>query len=75
MPSGSGAQIPLVQSEAWETEDLQVMSSSPKTGALDRQAGFPRVPYRFSFARDPASISFDDPTRGESILQVQRGSE
>ena len=33
--SGSGAGI--------RTPDLQVMSSSPKTGALDRQAGFPRV--------------------------------
>jgi hypothetical protein len=43
------------------------MSSNPKKGALDRQAGVPRVALRFSIARNPASIGFNDPTRGESI--------
>jgi hypothetical protein len=54
--SGSGAQI--------RTEDLQVMSSLPKTGALDRQASVPRVTLRFSTTRNPASISLNYPTRG-----------
>jgi hypothetical protein len=43
------------------------MSSLPKIGALDRQAGVPRVTLRFATARNPASISFNYPTRGESI--------
>jgi hypothetical protein len=51
------------------------MRWNPKTGALDRQAGVPRVALRFSTTRNPASISFNYPTRGESIWQVQRGSE
>ena len=51
------------------------MSSLPKIGALDRQARFPRVTLRFSTAWNPASISLNYPTRGESILQIQRGSE
>jgi hypothetical protein len=34
------------------------MSSLPKIGALDRQAGVPRVALRFSTARNPASIRF-----------------
>ena len=32
------------------------MSSRPKTGALDRQAGVPRVTYRFSTTRNPANF-------------------
>jgi hypothetical protein len=59
-----------IQSEAWETEDLQVMRSLPKTGGLDCQAGVPRVAYRFSTTRNPASISFNDPTLRESTWQV-----
>jgi hypothetical protein len=51
------------------------MSSLPKTGALDRQAGVPRVALRFSTTRNPASISFNNPTRGELILQVHSGLE
>jgi hypothetical protein len=43
------------------------MSSNPKKGALDRQAGVPRVALRFATARNPASISFNYPTRGGSI--------
>ncbi len=54
--SGSGAQI--------RTEDLQVMSSLPKIGTLDRQAGVPRVALRFATIRNPASISLIYPTRG-----------
>jgi hypothetical protein len=40
------------------------MSWNPEKGALDRQARFPRVTLRFSIARNPASISFNYPTRG-----------
>jgi hypothetical protein len=40
------------------------MSSLPKTGALDRQAGVPRVTLRFSTTRNPASIGLNYPTRG-----------
>jgi len=47
------------------------MSSLPKIEALDRQARFPRVAYRFSTTRNPASISFNYPTRRESTWQVQ----
>ena len=43
------------------------MSSLPKIGALDRQAGVPRVALRFSTTRNPASISLNYPTRGGSI--------
>jgi len=43
------------------------MSSNPEKGALDRQARFPRVALRFSTTRNPASIGFNYPTRGESI--------
>jgi hypothetical protein len=46
------------------------MSSLPKTGTLDRQAGVPRVALRFSTTRNPASIGFNYPTRGESTKQV-----
>jgi hypothetical protein len=49
------------------------MSSLPKKGALDRQAGVPRVAYRFSTTQNPASISFKYPTRGESTWQVHSG--
>ncbi len=35
------------------------MSSLPKIGALDRQAGVPRVSLRFSTTRNPASIRFE----------------
>jgi hypothetical protein len=40
------------------------MSSNPKKGALDRQAGVPRVAFRFSTTQNPASISLNYPTRG-----------
>jgi len=40
------------------------MSSLPKIGALDRQAGAPRVALRFATTRNPARNSFNDPTRG-----------
>jgi len=40
------------------------MSSNPKKGALDRQARFPRVTYRFSTTQNLASISLIYPTRG-----------
>ncbi len=40
------------------------MSYNLKKGGLDRQAGVPRVALRFPTARNPASISFNDPTRG-----------
>ncbi len=33
------------------------MSWNPKKGALDRQAGLPRVALRFATTRNPASIS------------------
>jgi len=49
------------------------MSSLPKTGALDRQAGVPRVALRFSTTRNPASIGFNYPTRRGQTLQVHLG--
>jgi len=49
------------------TEDLQVMRWSPEKGGLDRQAGVPRAALRFSTTLNPASISFNYPTRGELI--------
>jgi hypothetical protein len=49
------------------------MSSNPKKGALDRQAGVPRVALRFSTTRNPASIGLNYPTRGESIWQMNSG--
>jgi hypothetical protein len=51
------------------------MSSLPKMGGLDRQAGVPRVALRFSTTRNPASLSFNYPTRGESTWQVHSGLE
>lgn len=44
---GSGAGI--------RTQDLQVMSSNPEMGTLDRQAGLPRVALRDSIPPNPAS--------------------
>ena len=55
----------LGSGERIRTSGLQVMSSLPKIGALDRQAGVPRVALRFSTTRNPASTSFNYPTRGE----------
>jgi len=49
------------------------MSSLPKTGALDRQAGVPRVALRFSTTRNPASISYKYPARREPTQQVHLG--
>ncbi len=49
------------------------MSSNPKKGGLDRQAGVPRVALRFSTTRNPASISFSYLTRGGSTRQVHLG--
>jgi hypothetical protein len=49
------------------------MRWNPEKGALDRQAGVPRVALRFATTRNPASISLNYPTRGESILQVHLG--
>ena len=40
-------------------EDLQIMSSSPKSGALDRQVGLPRMAYRFSITRNRTTIDTD----------------
>jgi len=40
------------------------MSWNPEKGVLDRQAGVPRVALRFSTTQNPASISFNYPTRG-----------
>ncbi len=49
------------------------MSSNPKKGALDRQAGVPRVALRFPTTQNPASISLNYPTRRESTWQVHLG--
>jgi hypothetical protein len=38
------------------TSNLLVMSSKPKIGALDRQAGSPRVALQYSNTRNPAII-------------------
>ena len=46
------------------------MRPFPKTGALDRQARFPRVALRFSTTRNPASISYNYPTRIEPNLAI-----
>jgi hypothetical protein len=43
------------------------MRPNPEKGALARQAGVPRVALRFATIRNPASISFNYPTRGEAI--------
>jgi hypothetical protein len=42
------------------------MSSNPKKGGLDRQAGVPRVTLRFATAQNPASTSFTYPIRREA---------
>ena len=49
------------------------MSWNPEKGVLDRQAGVPRVALRCSTTRNPASISLNYPTRGESTWQVHFG--
>jgi hypothetical protein len=41
------------------TKDLQVMSSNPEKGTLDRQAGFARVAYKSTVLRSPDSICFN----------------
>ena len=47
---GSGAGI--------RTQDLQVMSSNLKTGALDRQAKFPRVAFQISLPWNLPQLKF-----------------
>lgn len=46
------------------------VNSNPKMGVLNRQARLPRVAYRFSTSRNPASIIFNYPTWRESTWQV-----
>jgi len=69
----AGLGFPGLDRQGRRTQDLQVIRWSPKTGALDRLAGFPRVALRFSITQNPASMSFSYPIRRELTWQENSG--
>lgn len=44
------------------------MNSNPKTGALDRQAGFPRVAFCDSIGRNLANVIYSEILHQESLI-------